>query len=408
MIYGLIGRTLKHSMSVPIHRALGNGLYRLYELEPDEIGAFVRDERLGGINVTIPYKRDVLKFCDVISPEAAVIGSANTVVRRGGELYAYNTDFFGFSYMLDRAGIDVSKKKVLILGSGGTSLTAKAVCAARNAAETITVSRSGKDNYENLTKHRDASIIINTTPVGMYPAAGVSPLDIGVFPQLEGVVDVIYNPLTTKLLYDAETAGIKHTGGLPMLVAQGVAADGIFFDREAGYDRVEPILASLYEDMRNTVLIGMPGCGKSTVGKLIAQKTGKRSVDTDDEICAETGRDPAEILKTDGEAVFRAIEADAVKISGAATGAVIACGGEVVTREENYYPLHSNGVICFIDAPPEELITDGRPLSLSRGVNELYRERLPAYRRFADVTVKRRQTPRETAEAIMEALKDVR
>ena len=278
-LYGLLGRRLSHSWSVPIHRALGCESYRLIELEPSDLSAFLRREDLGGLNVTIPYKRDVMPFCDVIDETAQAIGSVNTLVRRAdGKLYAWNTDAAGFHLMARRAGIDFSGSKAVILGSGGASLTAQAVARQLGAREVAVVSRGGTDNYGNLARHAGAEIVVNTTPVGMYPDTGVSPVDLRRFPNCRGVLDVIYNPRRTALLQQAEELGIPRSDGLPMLVAQAVAAEEHFFDKSIPDSENERILDLLRQDSTNIILIGMPGCGKTTVGAALAALTGREAV----------------------------------------------------------------------------------------------------------------------------------
>ena len=271
-IYGLLGRKLGHSWSVPIHAALGNGAYRLLELEPDGLAPFLHRKDIGGLNVTIPYKRDVMPLCDEIDPAAEAIGSVNTIVRcADGKLVGYNTDIDGFLYMACRAGISLSGKKVVILGSGGASLTAQTAARQGGAAEVVVVSRFGPDNYDNLSRHADAEILVNATPVGMYPGNGQSPVDLSVFPVCQGVLDVIYNPRRTALLLQAEARSIPCSDGLPMLVAQAVAAEERFFNRSIPAGENERILVQLRREMTNLILIGMPGSGKTTVGEALSR-----------------------------------------------------------------------------------------------------------------------------------------
>ena len=279
-IYGLLGRKLGHSWSVPIHAALGCVDYRLIELKPEELGAFLARGDIGGLNVTMPYKRDVMPYCDVIDAMAREIGSVNTIVRRAdGKLYAYNTDAAGFCFMARRAGIDFAGKKTLVLGSGGASLTARACARQLGAREVVGISRSGPDNYGNLDRHADAEVVVNTTPVGMYPNNGAAAVDLRCFPRCTGVLDVIYNPRRTALLLQAEALGIPCSDGLPMLVAQAVAAEEHFFGRSIAERENERVLALLRREMTNIVLIGMPGSGKSTVGTALAVLTGREAVD---------------------------------------------------------------------------------------------------------------------------------
>ena len=271
-IYGLLGRKLGHSWSVPIHKALGCDSYRLIELEPDELGKFLAQENIGGLNVTIPYKRDVMPFCDVIDEGAQSIGSVNTLVRKAdGKLYGYHTDIFGFMYMAQRAGISFDKKKVVVLGSGGASLTVQAAARREKAREVVVISRTGADNYGNLERHGDAEILVNATPVGMWPDLGSQPVDLKRLPNLEAVMDLIYNPSRTDLLLQAEKMGLRRAGGLSMLVNQAVVAEERFFDRSIPDSETEKILEQLQLDRANLVLVGMPGCGKTTVGTELAR-----------------------------------------------------------------------------------------------------------------------------------------
>lgn len=404
-IYGLLGERLGHSYSPEIHAGLGEYTYRLFEMSESDVPAFLASDRFEAINVTIPYKKTVLPYLAEISPEAQKIGSVNTITRLpGGGLRGDNTDYYGFAFMLDRAKLDVAGKKCLILGSGGASVTAIAVVTDRGGAPVV-ISRSGENNYENISRHADADVIINTTPVGMYPNNGESPVDLSLFTRLIGVVDMIYNPCRTALLLQAEKRGIPAVGGLTMLVAQAKRANELFF----GTPRPDALIDSVTERIRgekeNIVLIGMPGCGKSTAGRALAEATGRAFADTDEEIVRVTGRTPAHILREEGEDAFRQIEHEAVCRLGKRSGCVIATGGGVVTRSENYDPLHQNGTLIFLRRPPEELSLAGRPLSQSVGVMTLYEKRLPLYESWADAAVDCLSDPAKTASAIAEAAK---
>ena len=390
-IYGLLGRRLGHSWSVPIHAACGCGGYRLIELEPPELEAFLRREDIGGLNVTIPYKREVLQYCDVIDPAARAIGSVNTLVRQGGspagggKLYGYNTDIDGFLYMLRRADISLAGKKVLILGSGGASLTAQAAARQEGAEQIVVVSRSGPDNYENLPeRHADAGVLINTTPVGMYPGCGVAPVEISLFPRLTGVLDVVYNPLRTALLMEAEARGIPASCGLPMLAAQAWRAAELFTGEDIPESRLEAAHADLLRQVRNVVLIGMPGCGKSTVGRALARRLGKEFLDLDQLVVEEARKSIPAIFAQEGEEAFRAMESRIVRRAGGRTGCVISTGGGVVTRRENYAPLHQNGVIVHLTRSLDLLPKAGRPVSQRTDLAALWRQREGLYRAFAD------------------------
>lgn len=401
-IYGLVGRKLGHSYSARIHEMLGNGAYKLYELEPEQLGEFVRRPDIGALNVTIPYKIDVMRYLDVISPEAESIGSVNTVVNRGGKLYGYNTDIYGFNYMLRRAGISLSGKKVLIFGSGGSSQTARACAKSAGAAEIVIISRSGPDNYDNLDRHRDTQVLVNTTPVGMYPKPDEMPFDPGFFPHCEGVADLIYNPLRTNLLLRARELGIRCAGGLPMLVAQAVKAHEHFFDTSVNDAEIEHILSTLARSVENIVIIGMPGCGKSTTGRVLGRISGREVLDTDEIIERDAGKTIPEIFAESGEAEFRAMEKKAVAEAGMRSGVIIVTGGGVVKDIENLAPLKRNGRIYRLDRPVEQLARKGRPISEKSDLHALYAERLPMYRLFADVTVPVDAPPEQVAGRILE------
>jgi shikimate dehydrogenase len=404
-IYGLLGEHLTHSYSPAIHAALGDYEYRLFEVAPSDLSAFLTEGDFAGINVTIPYKKSVIPYLSEISDAAKKIGSVNTVLRRSdGSLYGDNTDYYGFSHMLDRAKIDVAGKKCLILGSGGASLTAVAVVTDRGGTPVV-ISRTGENNYENIADHADADVIINTTPVGMYPNNGECPVDLSVFPHLSGVADVIYNPRRTALLQQAEGRGIPSAGGLTMLVAQAKRASELFFDTTRPDSLIDSVTAQMRNDMENIILVGMPGCGKSTVGRILANSTGKKFADTDEEIVRLSGRTPAEIIREDGEDAFRQIEHEAICRLGKLSGYVIATGGGVVTRTENYAPLHQNGILVFLRRPLEELSSAGRPLSQSVGVEALYEKRLPLYEAWADTRADTLENPRKTADAVLAAVK---
>ncbi len=386
--YGLCGKTLKHSYSEIIHNLLGNERYTLLNMTEDGFYDFMKRRDFRAVNVTIPYKTDALWCADVVSPEAKKICSVNTVVCKNGVLYGYNTDYFGFCYMLDSVGIDARGKKAMILGTGGTSLTARQVLSDRGASEIVIVSRQGKVNYENLYDHADTAILVNTTPVGMYPNNGQTLVDLARFPALSGVVDVIYNPLKTALIYDAEMRGITAVSGLSMLVAQAVMAHELFFDAPFG-DRdavIRDILKKCTSKVSNLVLVGMPGSGKTTVGKKIAERCGKPFYDSDIYLEEKVGRSIPDILKTDGEAAFRRLESEVLEELTKRSGCVIATGGGAVLAPHNRSLLRQNGVCVYITRDTEKLATGGRPLSQggTERLKALFAERDPIYREVCD------------------------
>ena len=400
-VYGLLGRKLGHSWSAPIHHQLGCPGYRLIELEPEELPAFLRREDIGGLNVTIPYKREVMPYCDGIDEAARLIGSVNTLVRRAdGKLCAYNTDAAGFCCMARRAKIGFAGQKVLVLGSGGASLTARAMARKMGAREVVVISRTGADNYGNLHRHADADIIVNTTPVGMYPHTGEAPVDLALFPHCSGVLDMIYNPRRTALILQAESLGIPCSDGLPMLVAQATAAEEHFFGKSIPDSENERILAMLRRDTQNIVLIGMPGCGKTTVGRALARLTGREAIDIDQRIEERAGRSIPEIFAAGGEEAFRALEREATAEAGKLSGRIILTGGGVVKDPRNYAPLRQNGRIYQLRRDLSALATDGRPLSAGADLAEMYAQRSPLYARFRDEVIDNNGTVEETAEAI--------
>ncbi len=401
---GLLGRKLGHSYSKIIHKYLADYDYAMFEREENEVGDFIKNGPFDAINVTVPYKKTVIPFLDELSEIADKLGAVNTVVRRpDGTLYGDNTDFYGFSYMLDVADIDVSGKKSLVLGSGGASATVCEVLKRRGASE-IVVLNSKNNTSENIKLHSDAKIIVNATPVGMYPANEGFPVDITLFKECEGVADLIYNPARTNIVCDAEKLEINCISGLAMLVAQAKRACEIFLGKEIDDKIIPEIIEKIERSQENIVLIGMPGCGKSTLGRLVSEKLGRVLVDTDAEIVKLAGKTIPEIFTQDGEDIFRDFESHVTENVGKMTGAVIATGGGIVKREKNYRPLHRNGKIVFLHRDIKMLDTDGRPLSQRDGVEKLYKERLPLYRRFADVEIEVSSSIEETYARLTEVL----
>ena len=399
---GLLGRKLGHSYSPQIHKMLGSYPYALYEKEPEEVEDFLKNGDFTAINVTIPYKKTVLPYCDVLSETAKILGAVNTLVRTpDGKLLGHNTDFYGFSAMLDRTGLSVRGKKALVLGSGGASNTAVAVLQERGA-EVIVISRSGEENYQNLSRHADAALLVNATPVGMYPHNGVSPVELALFPQVEGVLDMIYNPARTQLLLDAQRRGLIAENGLWMLVAQAKEAAEWFTGNAIDDGLIPKIHATLCRQMENIILIGMPGCGKSTVGPLVAEATGKVFVDADAVIAEEAGMSIPEIFAREGEDGFRARESAVLADLGKRSGIVLATGGGCVTREVNHALLRQNGTVFWLQRDLSLLPTEGRPLSQRDGLQTLYRRRMPLYTHFADHIIDNNGSAEETLRRILQ------
>ena len=402
---GLLGRKLGHSYSPQIHAMLGSYGYALFEKEPEALEDFLKNGDFTGLNVTIPYKKDVIPFLDEVSDRAKRLGAVNTIVRKpDGRLIGHNTDYFGFETMLADSGIDVQGKKALVCGSGGASNTAQAVL--REAgAKVVVLSRSGPDNYQNLSKHRDAALIVNATPLGMYPNVEEAAIeDLDQFPKLEGVLDVIYNPARTKLLLEAEKRGLPAVNGLLMLVAQAKESAEWFTGTVIDDGCIGTIYQDLRRQMENIILIGMPGSGKSTVGKMLAQELGREFVDADAVLEQRAGRPITQIIPLEGEAVFRAMETEVLQDLGKRSGLVLATGGGCVTMPENYDALHRNGTIIWLRRPTALLPTDGRPLSQAGRLEELYQKRAPLYAAFGDLTAEKSGTPQETVEEILRKL----
>ena len=404
MKYGLLGEKLKHSFSPQIHNAFGIEDYILKEVSKEDLDPFMTAKEFMALNVTIPYKEAVIPYC-VQDEVSKAIGSVNTVVNREGTLYAYNTDCLGFLYMATRAGISFAGKKVAVLGSGGTAKTAVYVARQEGASEIVVVSRSGANisevfgdvktaDYTQVESYKDARVIVNTTPLGMYPNVQAQAVDLDVFTQAEAVVDVVYNPLLTALTLQAKKNGIKYTNGLPMLVAQAYFAQRYFYNEEpkvkpGDEELLEQVITDIEAQVRNIVLIGMPGSGKSTVGQLLAEKLGRTFVDTDEEFAKKEGMLAGEYIEKNGEVAFRDAESRVIKEFCKEKSLVIATGGGSILREENRDAMMQNSLILYLDRELCKLATDGRPLSgdMDR-MQKLYETRNPIYVNLADAVVK--------------------
>ena len=409
--YGCIGQPLGHSWSVEIHRLLGEYDYRLLELSPGEVGPFLTARAFRGINVTIPYKQTVIPYLDEIDPEAAAIGAVNTVVNRNGRLCGYNTDLYGMRQLLAVNGIPLAGRSIAILGTGGTSLTARAVARGEGARSVIRVSRTPSEadeiSYEELRRIApEVNVLINTTPVGMFPYEDSSPVDPGDFPALQSVVDVVYRPLNTLLVSLAQSHGVRAVNGLYMLAAQAAQAAALFFDDPGMTKKTPAVFRRVLADKRNIALIGMPGCGKSTVGRLLADMTGKPFADCDAEIARAVGMPVPDYIDRYGESAFRDAETRVLHELSRQSGTVIATGGGAVTRQVNVEALRRNGLIVLLDRPLDELpVTKDRPLSRGRAALErLWSEREPLYRQAADLILPVTGTPADTAERLAELL----
>jgi shikimate dehydrogenase len=388
--FGLLGEHLSHSYSPQIHSLLGDYPYRLYEVRPEGLADFLRHGDWQGCNVTIPYKQAVLPYCAELSAPARQTGSVNTLLRQpDGSLFGDNTDTYGFRHLVQASGgadNHLSGRKALVLGSGGASRSVAAVLAEQGAAPVVIISRSGADNYLNIGRHSDASLIVNATPVGMYPDNGRSPLDLNRFAALELVLDLIYNPAKSELLFQAEELGIKFANGLAMLVSQAKAASELFQGCRVDESRIGGITALMARQMMNVVLLGMPGSGKTTVGRRLAALTNRAFYDTDELVAAEAGKSIAEIFASEGEDAFRERESEVLSRVSRLSSCVIACGGGVVTRGRNKKLIRQNSQVVLLERNLEDLPTIGRPLSQARPLSDLYQERMPLYRAWSDYT----------------------
>lgn len=401
---GLIGKPLGHSYSPEIHALLADYEYTLTELDEEEVGSYLKSHRFDATNVTIPYKKTVMPFLDVISDEASRIGSVNTITHLpDGRLKGDNTDYFGFSYMLDSAGIDVAGKIVVIIGNGGASMTARTVAADRGARDVRILSR--QDNTpEGIASFADAEILINTSPVGMYPNNGISPVPMDKFPHLQGVVDVVYNPSRTALILDAEERGIPSVSGLTMLVGQAKLASELFTGTNISNDVLEAVTRKIRAEKHNITLVGMPGCGKSTVGKALAAATGRKFLDLDDMITEAAGMPIPAIFQKYGEPHFRNLETECLAEISKNSGMVLSMGGGTPVRPENRRMIRQNSTVVWLKRDLRILPTDGRPVSQSTDLSKLYEIRRPFYEAVSDYTVDVSPSPEDNAKTILEVI----
>ncbi len=403
--FGLLGRKLGHSWSPQIHAMLAGYDYQLYEVEPEDLDSFLKTTSLAGMNVTIPYKKDVVPYCVSLSHAAQRIGSVNTLVKTAEGWHGDNTDYTGFRYIVESAGVDVAGRKTLVFGTGGASLSVIAALEDMGAGPIVNVSRTGENNYGNLDLHRDAEVLVNTTPLGMYPDTGKAPVAVKDFPACKVVLDVVYNPQRTAFLMEAEQLGIPCAGGLGMLVAQARASAEQFAGHPIPDGKVEEIMSTLSHQMSNVVLIGMPGCGKSTVGRALSRALCRPLLDADSQLEKAAKMPIPVIFSQEGEDSFRRRETAVLAELGKGSGAVIATGGGCVTRAENYPLLHQNGLIVWLKRGLEKLPLDGRPLSQQNTTQSLYEQRKDKYAAFADLVVDNDGPLDDTISQIMEAMK---
>ena len=413
MLYGLIGEKLGHSFSKEIHEKIEKYQYELKEISKDDIDDFLKSKDFLGINVTIPYKQTVIPYLDYIDEKAKEINAVNTIVNKEGKLYGYNTDYYGLKSVIEKNEIEIKNKKVLILGTGGTSKTATSVLKDMEAKEIIYASRKvNKENeysYEEILKyHNDVNVIVNTTPCGMYPNNDDSILDISSFKNLEAVCDVIYNPLKTQIILDAIDRGLKYANGLYMLVSQAVIASNYFTNGEVDINIIDSIYKEIENKKKNIVLIGMPSSGKSTIGKALSEILDKEFVDSDELIEAKINMKIKDFLNKDNEVEFRNIETEVIKEVSKKNNLIISTGGGVIKKKENIDALRKNSIIIFIDRPLNLLqATNDRPLSNNKlDLQKLYLERYELYEKYSDIKVENDKCLTCVIEKIKELIKE--
>ena len=389
--YGLLGAHLEYSYSPEIHSKFGDYQYDLIEIPEEKLKEVVNSPEYDGFNVTIPYKRSVITLCDEVSSEALRIGAVNRIVKENGLKKGYNTDYFGFCYMLKRNNIELKGKKCMVLGNGGASAMIQTVMKDQGASEIVVVSRHGEDNYDNLDRHFDSEIIVNATPVGMYPNNGVSLVNVDDFPNLSGAVDLIYNPNKTKFILDATTRGIPACGGLSMLVAQAEKSSELFQHRVIDDEEIDAAIYDIRSELLNVVLIGMPGAGKTFLGRRIAEREHRKFIDLDDLIVEREGMSIPEIFRTKGEDYFRNVETEVLRETCKMSGVVIACGGGIVKRKQNYNLAKQNSRIIWVKRDLDKLDTEGRPISQTKSVEEIYEARKDLYEAWSDYFIDNNQ-----------------
>ena len=415
MKYGLIGEHLGHSFSKQIQTRIAeienvkDYDYQLVELDKEEFKEFMEKKDFTGINVTIPYKKDVIPYLDEMDESAKAIGAVNTIINVDGKLKGYNTDFGGFLYMV-KAHVHMEGKKVLIIGNGGACAAVKAVCEHENAKAIVIVSRSsdrGAIGYDEMyTSHLDADIVVNTSPVGMFPNITNAPIDVSWFHKLECVLDVVYNPILTRLCFEAQEADIKRVIGLEMLIAQAKYTFEIFENMSFDDSIIDEIKKEMLKDRCNIVLIGMPSAGKTTIGKMLEEKLGKEFFDLDDMIIAKAGKSIPEIFQESGEAGFRAIETEVAIEASKMNNKIIATGGGTIKHKVNMDFLRLNGITIFIDRDVDKLISSdpNRPLSSSKlALQQMHKERYPLYQKYAAYVAVNNTNIEETVDDIVNA-----
>lgn len=415
--YGLIGEKLTHSWSAEIHEKLGSFPYQLHELSASELKGFLKDQPWQGLNVTIPYKKDAYALADSVSEDAQAVGAANTLVKdANGFIAADNTDVYGFESLIKSLKVNLSQKKAIVFGAFGGA--GQAICYAlkKGGAYVAGVSRNPHESssyvdcaitYDQLKLHYDAHLLVNATPVGMFPHAGVSPLskeELSAFTSLQCVIDLIYNPLRSQLLLDAESLGILNANGLKMLVAQAARASSLFLGQDVSDSQIESISRELHASKENIVLIGMPGVGKTSTGEALAKLLNRPWIDTDFLIKQKAHCEVATYLQAHGEVAFRRLEHEVIQEISSMSGAVISCGGGVVVTPANYQLLRQNGKLVYLTRPLEELALAGRPLSKSVGIQKLATERLPLYEVWADLTFSCLGSPVADAKGLLDTL----